>query len=293
MRPSQIPPPAKGDHEDVHWALSTAHSLQAAGEHDEALRWVRRAVAAAVACDDDMRAIELGRFAAELEESLAGAATLRGEESQDDGLDPATYDDTVSTAPDRKTPRARDTSPDTTTLVDEEVTLVPFTMKAAGLDAAEMMRVRRLASRTMKVEDIPRPPSDVPPTQAQPEPRPMPSRLEPTAEMSTTRHSAPGAPQPAGPSPGAPPRLGFADDEPTIASRPALSGHDAPAASSTTMPAMTRWRVALLATADDDPPRVIYLGPGVEAPAGAAVAFLVPCSAEDARAVAILLKGRR
>src|SRR5262245_23805725 len=73
-----IPPPEEGDGEDVHWALTTAASLQASGDYPEALRWLRRAVTAALASSHDGRAIELGRCAAELEEALAGAPTDRG-----------------------------------------------------------------------------------------------------------------------------------------------------------------------------------------------------------------------
>ena len=63
---SPIPQAKTGDSEDVSWALETAASQWARGDRDEALKWLRRAVESASEGEDDMRALELAKAAAEL-----------------------------------------------------------------------------------------------------------------------------------------------------------------------------------------------------------------------------------
>jgi hypothetical protein len=66
----QIPPVKNTDAEDVAWGLQTADSLWRRGEKTDALVWLRRAAQAAGDANDDDRALELARYAAELTESM-------------------------------------------------------------------------------------------------------------------------------------------------------------------------------------------------------------------------------
>lgn len=133
MAQALIPRPLPGDGEDVHWALTTAASLQRRGELHEALRWLRRAVAAAADSAHDVRAIELGRSAADFEHAIEGAPTQEGRGNSSahstlevlsrplalDGLDEPTH---------------VDSRPPPAQFATDEITLVPFTQKAAGID---------------------------------------------------------------------------------------------------------------------------------------------------------------
>ncbi len=65
-----IPASRANDSDDIRWALSTAAALWTNGEWDESLRWLLRAVEAAVDVDDEERSLELLKAAAH-------ASTLR------------------------------------------------------------------------------------------------------------------------------------------------------------------------------------------------------------------------
>jgi hypothetical protein len=65
-----IPEPRNTDSEDVVWGLQTADTLWKRGERIDALVWLRRAAQAAGDSNDDARAIELARHAAELTEFM-------------------------------------------------------------------------------------------------------------------------------------------------------------------------------------------------------------------------------
>lgn len=69
--PVPIPPAKKSDTEDVAWALSTAEAMFARGDRGDALKWLRRAAESASEAEDDDRALELAKAAAELA-SLVG-----------------------------------------------------------------------------------------------------------------------------------------------------------------------------------------------------------------------------
>lgn len=62
----EIPPARPTDAEDVVWGLQTAASLWGRGERTDAVAWLRRAAQAASDANDDDRALELARIAAEL-----------------------------------------------------------------------------------------------------------------------------------------------------------------------------------------------------------------------------------
>jgi len=67
----EIPPTKPTDAEDVAWGLQTADTLWRRGERIDALVWLRRAAQAAGDANDDDRALELARYAAELTEWMA------------------------------------------------------------------------------------------------------------------------------------------------------------------------------------------------------------------------------
>src|SRR5437868_14387722 len=67
---ADIPPTKSTDAEDVAWGLQTADTLWRRGERIDALVWLRRAAQAAGDANDDDRALELARFAAELTEFM-------------------------------------------------------------------------------------------------------------------------------------------------------------------------------------------------------------------------------
>lgn len=63
----QVPDAKPDDPEDVSWALSTAEAMWARGDHSEGIKWVRRAAEAASEAEQDVRAVELAKAAADLQ----------------------------------------------------------------------------------------------------------------------------------------------------------------------------------------------------------------------------------
>jgi hypothetical protein len=78
----EIPPSKDTDAEDVVWGLQTADTLWKRGERIDALVWLRRAAQAAGDANDDDRALELARHAAELTEWMANSADAEEEEER-------------------------------------------------------------------------------------------------------------------------------------------------------------------------------------------------------------------
>ncbi len=68
---SGIPPVLPTDAEDVAWALQTAEALWKRNERVDAIVWLRRSAQAAGEAEDDDRALDLARSAAELSDWLA------------------------------------------------------------------------------------------------------------------------------------------------------------------------------------------------------------------------------
>lgn len=71
-----IPPSKPTDPEDVAWGLQTAASLWKRGERGDAVAWLRRAAQAANDAQDDDRALELARVAAELADVVGNQGTM-------------------------------------------------------------------------------------------------------------------------------------------------------------------------------------------------------------------------
>jgi len=98
-----IPTTRADDDEEVGFALTTAAALWGSGEHEDALRWIRRAAETANELERDERALELFKIAATLRTSLAPSP-------------PSPVSKTVSKAPSRlppplPPPKSRDAKP--------------------------------------------------------------------------------------------------------------------------------------------------------------------------------------
>ncbi len=282
--PATIPPPTDADSEDVHWALTTAQSLEAQGDYGEALRWLRRAVAAAATQADHGRASELERCAASLENVLKSQPSERrnttdvmpplfrdereGDAPRMDDLDQPTHVDPSSRSVHAEEALTDSRSP----AIDSEITLVPFTMKAVESPAgalpprapahAAAPRAARRGSDTLEVAHF----------EAGTDPRPgheeLPPYVEEGEESTLAMRAAPNQDE--------------ISDVDSMVGIP--SSHTARA-----IEAVPRHRVALLASPDGHDPRVMLLRDGMQPPPGAGIAMLIPSSSQDAKIVAQLL----
>ncbi len=269
---SLIPQPMDTDTEDVHWALTTATSLQAQGDNAEALRWLRKAVSAAVASDNDTRAIQLGRCAATLEASLGAAATQRGnlqnrlnainQLSGHAPVDADTFDLDQPTFVD-STARTMVLEEDTViSSTDGDITLVPFTQKT---DSGARHTPPPPAARQ------PRPPAASPRAQTLQVDQFPPSYVEVGEESTRAMRRAPNHQE--------------ISDFDSVAEPSSRTAH--------ALAPVPQHRVALLASPDGHDPRVMLLRPGMEAPASAGVATLTPVTSRDADVIAQLLASKR
>ena len=74
--PAAIPRPRDGDVEDVSWALSTAEAMWGRGDRADALKWVRRAAEAASEAEEDDRALEIAKAAADLAQAIERGGSM-------------------------------------------------------------------------------------------------------------------------------------------------------------------------------------------------------------------------
>jgi hypothetical protein len=95
----KIPPVVSADAEDVAWALQTADALWNRGERVDAIVWVRRAAQAAGAAENEERALELARDAADLSEYLAEQNVSNRRTISDHPSAQADIDDLLASAP--------------------------------------------------------------------------------------------------------------------------------------------------------------------------------------------------
>lgn len=70
-----IPPPLPDDPEDVSWALSTAGAMWGRGDLAEAVKWLRRGAEAASEAEQDDRALQLAKVAADLAGQLGAGGS--------------------------------------------------------------------------------------------------------------------------------------------------------------------------------------------------------------------------
>lgn len=159
----EIPPAKNTDAEDVVWGLQTAETLWKRGEKIDALVWLRRAAQAAGDANDDDRALELARHAAELTEWMANA--------RDEGVDALI-----------------DVDPSATGRADR-MTSIPVAFDAWASDAASTRPPPRSRAQTRPMLDL---------EQAQAEPPAameslLPGDLESEAEGRSSATSVPPA----------------------------------------------------------------------------------------------------
>ncbi|MCA9618738.1 MAG: hypothetical protein KC731_06945 [Myxococcales bacterium] len=287
--------PRDDDPDDVHWALATASSLHTQGNYLEALKWLRKAAASAESAEREDRARELVRLVSQLEDHLGAVTTQRGlaqSGAHPDLGDELTmrsraaavavaggYDDLDSPTHVDSSARAPVWSGDL--LPDSSPTMVPLTQHSAS-EAPQRAAANPVSAAAggagSRPGALPRPssPGGRP---LVPRPPPIHNRTLQAADLSALGVVAP------------------LDGEATqamevpdaVREEMARRRGDARAdATLPVMPALDRWRVALLSTADGEA-RVIWLAPGASAPEGAGVAMLVPVSATDAARIASLL----
>jgi hypothetical protein len=79
-RGAAIPQAQTDDNEDISWALSTAEAMWSRGDLIDAIKWVRRAAEAAGDAEQDERALELAKAAAELQNQVGGVRDQPGSE---------------------------------------------------------------------------------------------------------------------------------------------------------------------------------------------------------------------
>ncbi len=173
----QFPDSIEGEDESVAWALSTAASLYHRGDIVGAIKWLRRAAEAANENDEDARAFRLYRAAAELADQSKQAPVDHGGIGSE-ATQPRMYAIDVNKA-DTEAPTdpagalAYQTAKKTAgsygvghavvghAEIGDEITLVPFTKKAAGQapsrspneDEDTMASLPRAAELALKRDD--------------------------------------------------------------------------------------------------------------------------------------------
>jgi hypothetical protein len=167
---AEIPPVKPTDPEDVVWGLQTADTLWQRGERIDALVWLRRAAQAAGDGNDDDRALELARYAAELTELMnreLEAAEADAEELTGDDLIEEEDIEVVGDAPTGATPMRPPAS--------DESAKIPSVPPAADVHAGMFDPWAEMSSKL--------PDHSIPP---EPEPPPPPPHLPADDEVITS-----------------------------------------------------------------------------------------------------------
>jgi len=139
-----FPSPIDGDDESVAWALATAASLHGRGDVAGSIKWLRRAAEAASEGQDEARAVRLFRAAAELADLHVSDSEAERQLLGTEATQPRMYAIDVQGAADPVAPTdpagalAYQAAQAGQPIVGhsqphDEITLVPFTKKAAGL----------------------------------------------------------------------------------------------------------------------------------------------------------------
>ncbi len=265
-RASAIPRPREEDFEDVHWALSAASTLWKRGEDAEAVKWLRRAAGAAADHEADVRAVELYKAAAEIASAL--------QEQEDHPTPRATVPRAAIPLRERPTERPPKKEPrygsDSTVVPpippEPELSLGVMGLRFDETDEDTMIRPETAVRRALIAID---PDHDRRTSYDHSadlwEDWDDAEEVEPEPDESSTGEELSGEQQ-VGASP---------DGSGSVRSDPS----SVPGA----LPAI---RVAVLPIPEEGDVRLLFLPPGVAAPPGVAVAFLVPPTAEDAERLA-------
>jgi hypothetical protein len=142
MTMPRVPASVTGDSSDVAVALEVASALWAKGDHEEAIRWLRRAVEAAGEAGDAARAANLALAAGDLDTALA-ARQDAGTQSAPAVPVPASG----STAPPGSDDRAVSTSPSDAPWTGEDALRVPPPLAPAGASWPTAVRDRDARTR--------------------------------------------------------------------------------------------------------------------------------------------------
>ena len=97
-----FPETVDSDSDDVSWALETGRTMWTQGDHQEGLKWLKRAADTASEEEDDMRSLALAKAAADLRnfvEETDGPSSGAGAEGTDEGQ---SDDDGEGVAADKK-----------------------------------------------------------------------------------------------------------------------------------------------------------------------------------------------
>jgi hypothetical protein len=193
-----IPPAIDTDAEDVVWALQTADALWKRNERVDAIVWLRRAAQSAGEAEDDDRAFDLARSAAELAEWMARNPTALAKSpsgTPDGGMTGAAVDDLL--LEDGGEVDVDDL------LVDSEPEPMPLIRRTSRPPAVSHGETARLPSisQTMPIpqrwpvaRESPVPPEPLTPTPAPPMPRASPMPLAspvPAAQPATISSPVP------------------------------------------------------------------------------------------------------
>jgi len=196
-----IPATRDNDADDVQCALTVARACRGRGDHDDALKWLRRAAHAAAEGEDLARAVELSKAAAAVDASAMQSPRQRvPSDLEDTGRRPASNPFEL------------------VALVDDDQLDVPTEVRAAEPAPSHPLALERR--------------SDLPPEQpAPPSPRSVSSEI----------------------------------------------------------PSLSATRIAVIPGARGGRPEMVFLAADAAVPTGAAVAMIVPQSAEDALRLAAML----
>ena len=168
----EIPVVKDTDAEDVVWGLQTADTLWRRGERIDALVWLRRAAQAAGDANDDDRALELARYAAELTEFMNREEAAAGERAD----------------------HAENEDQEDTHVVPGRV--VPSLSEETEIEAEHTME---LDSAELEPGSIPPPKPPPPPPRTRKPPPPPPVRRPSQAADALSQASAPPAAEAAAP----------------------------------------------------------------------------------------------
>jgi len=274
-RASAIPRPHEDDFEDVHWALSAASTLWKRGEDTEAVKWLRRAAGAAADHEADVRAVELFKAAAEIVGALDARQdhpTPRAQRARRQAEQARQAQQAQDERLGKRPPKKKDFGRDSTVVppVPPEPQLSHGVMGLRFDDSEEdtMIRPETAVRRALIAID-----PDHDRRTSYDHSDDLWDDWDDAEEVEPEPDDSPDSEPDSGP-----------ESEPLPATT-TFSG-----ASSTDSPfvpgALPAIRVAVLPIPEEGDVRLLFLPPGVPAPPGVAVAFLVPPTAEDAQRLA-------